>query len=163
MQQAATPALLLLLRLLLLLLLLLLQLLLLLLLLLLLQWQQQQQQQLLLLLLFLFCFSAFWYSIFGASLPLAKIQYEACFGTCPIVAIHSLHVCRASFLLGQRGLGVPQRGNISLYHGTVKKSQWHPFLLLSVSPLKSFVQTTGWSKKFGRLPFLQETNHFFQD
>ena len=40
---------------------------------------------------------------------------------------------------------MPQRGNISLYHGTVKKSQWHSFLLLSVSPLKSFVQTTGWA------------------
>ena len=77
------------------------------------------------------------------------------------MAIHSLHFCRASFLLGQRGLGVPQRGNISLYYGTVKKSQWHSFLLLSVSPLKSFVQTTGWSNKFGRLLFLQETNHFF--
>ena len=112
---------------------------------------------LLLLLLFLFCFSAFWYSFFGASFPLAKIQYEACFCTCPIVAIHSLHFCRASFLLGQ----MPQRGNISLYYGTVKKSQWHSFLLLSVSPLKSFVQTTGWSNKFGRFLFLQETNHFF--
>ena len=46
-----------------------------------------------------------------------------------------------------------------LYHGTVKKSQWHSFLLLSVSPLKSFVQTTGWALALfaGNEPF------FFQD
>ena len=115
---------------------------------------------LLLQLLFLFCFSAFWYSVFGASFPLAKNQYEACFCTCPIVAIHSLHFCWASFLLGQRGLGVPQRGNISLYHGTVKKSQWHSFLLLSVSPLTSFVQTTGWALALfaGNEPFFFKTS-----
>ena len=78
------------------------------------------------------------------------------------MAIHSLHFCRASFLLGQRGLGVPQRGNISLYHVTVKKSQWHSFLLLSVSPLKSFVQTTGWALALfaGNEPFFFKTSWF---
>ena len=58
------------------------------------------------------CFSAFWYACPGA------INMRPVSAPCPVMAIHSLHSCRTSSVLGQRGLGVPQHLAIGLCTGT---------------------------------------------
>ena len=53
---------------------------------------------------------------------------------------------------------MPQHDNTSLlYHGTVKKSHWRSFLLLSVSPLKFFTKIWALALFAGNEPLFFKT------